>query len=268
MITSSFPSPSAKAFCVGQVKSGTGSLWGLLDKNFRAAHEPDREQLLGMILQESRGDVTTADFRTYLLQRDQRLKNEYDIAWANQFIIGHLLATFPDAKFIVLIRDVYTWLQSIVGHLISRDDVPAYVIPFFDFWFKPDRYPITHRDGTMKEHRLYSVEAYLRAWNDHVNQCTQLIPSEKRLIIKCSELNRSHQQIADFLRIPVDQLDTRKGHINRSTWSDQLESLVDPTWVDEMVEKICGENMAYYFPGVCSIEDAFSRWKVDGAIDG
>ena len=34
-----------KAFCVGQAKSGTASLYALLSRCYRAAHEPERAQL-------------------------------------------------------------------------------------------------------------------------------------------------------------------------------------------------------------------------------
>ena len=65
---------------------------------------------------------------------------KYDVAWANQFLIRHLLGVFPAAKFIVLIRDCYTWLQSIMGHLAVRD-VPDDVVAFLRWWFKADRFP-------------------------------------------------------------------------------------------------------------------------------
>ena len=83
-----------RAFCVGQAKAGTASLAGLLSANYRAAHEPERAETLDL---------------------------DYDVAWANQFIVDHLLAVFPEAAFIVLIRDCHTWLQSIAGHLVGRD---------------------------------------------------------------------------------------------------------------------------------------------------
>jgi len=133
MIENQYSSRIAKAFCVGQVKSGTGSLWGLLKKHYRADHEPEREQTLLMILREAHGEVTRSDFRAYLRERDRRLNLEYDIAWGNQFIIGHLLTTFPDAGFVVLIRDPYTWLQSVVGQLLSRD-LPQEVLSFLPWW--------------------------------------------------------------------------------------------------------------------------------------
>ena len=134
------PATRVSAFCVGQAKSGTASLCGMLSTSHRAAHEAEREALLEMILRESRHEVTAPDFREFLLERDARLDLEYDISWANQFAIGYLLAVFPAAKFIVLIRDCSSWLESLIGHLVSRD-VPPDVRAFLRWWFQPARYP-------------------------------------------------------------------------------------------------------------------------------
>lgn len=188
MIENQRSARSTKAFCVGQAKAGTGSLACLLAKNYRVAHEPEREQTLKMILRESRGDVCEAAFRAYLLDRGRRLELDYDVAWANQFLVGHLLDVFPDAKFIVLIRDSYSWLQSVVGHLISRRDVPHEVRTFLPWWFEPNSHPHTHHDYALQEQGLYSVAAYLSAWNQHVDTCTQVIPPDRRLILRTHKL--------------------------------------------------------------------------------
>ena len=120
--------PRVKAFCVGQAKSGTASLVGLLSANYRAAqHEPERAATLDLILRHAHGELSDTAIREHLRERDARLDLEYDVAWANQFLTRHLLGVFPAAKFIVLIRDCYTWLQSIMGHLAVRD-VPDDVV--------------------------------------------------------------------------------------------------------------------------------------------
>jgi hypothetical protein len=248
MVTSNPSSRAIKAFCVGQAKSGTASLCGLLAKNYRAAHEPERARLLEMILKESRSHIAGKTFRAYLLERDLRLHLEYDIAWANQFIIGHLLTAFPDARFVVLIRDIDTWLQAIVGHLLSRK-IPPDVRAFLDWWFKPGHYPHTCYDRAMEAQGLYSVAAFLNAWNEHVNICTRLIPPDRRLILRTHELNQSHQRLARFLQIPMDRLDAHNGHLNRSAWSGRIESMVERDYLSEMIAEICGENMARHFPG-------------------
>src|SRR3972149_3935030 len=92
MNESSTSNATVKAFCVGQAKSGTASLCGLLATHYRAAHEPEREQVLDLILRDARGELDEDAFNAYLTERDRRLNLEYDIAWANQFIMSRLLA--------------------------------------------------------------------------------------------------------------------------------------------------------------------------------
>ena len=249
-----------KAFCVGQAKSGTVSLVGLLSRNYRAAHEPERPELLDMILRESRGELSAGDFRKFLLERDARLNLEYDVSWVNQFVIGHLLDVFPAARFIVLVRDSYTWLQSAIGHLVSRE-LPSEIVNILPWWIKPEHYPHSVHDRALAERGLYSIAAYLHAWNDHINRCTPQIPEDGRLILRTHELARSHPRLADFLEIPLDTLDAGSGHQNRSTWADRIESLVDPAYVDDMVQSICGDNMARYFPEVRSAQDVPGLWE-------
>ena len=249
-----------KAFCVGQAKSGTASLVGLLSTNYRAAHEPERPELLDMILRESRGELSAGDFRKFLLERDARLNLEYDVSWVNQFVIGHLLDVFPAARFIVLVRDSYTWLQSAIGHLVSRE-LPSEIVNFLPWWINPERYPHSRQDRALAERGLYSIAAYLHAWNDHVNRCTPQIPEDRRIILRTHELARSHPRLADFLEIPLDTLDAGSGHQNRSTWQAGIESLVDPGYIDTMVQSICADNMNRYFPEVRNAQDVPGLWE-------
>ena len=144
-----------------------------------------------MILREARGEVSASAFRVFLRERDTRLNLEYDVSWVNQFVIGHLLHLFPSARFIVLVRDSYTWLQSAVGHLISRE-MPSEILDFLPWWIKPERYPHSRHDRALAQRGLYSIPAFLHAWNDHVDRCTGPIPEDRRLVIRTHELARSH----------------------------------------------------------------------------
>ena len=147
-----------KAFCVGQAKSGTASIAGLLSANYRVAHEPERAATLDLILRHAHGELSDTAVREHLRVRDARLDLEYDVAWANQFLIRHLVDVFPAVGFIVLIRDCYTWLQSITSHLAVRD-VPSDVTEFLKWWFKPDRYPHGPADRVLADRGLFSVSA-------------------------------------------------------------------------------------------------------------
>jgi hypothetical protein len=243
-----------KAFCVGQVKSGTASLYSWLAKNYRAAHEPERQRLLELIVREGSGEVSASELRAFLLERQRRLNLEFDIAWANQFIIQHLVETFPQAGFIVLIRDCYTWLRSVLGHLITRD-IPRDVRTFLPWWFTPERYPHSLHERRLRELGLYSIRAYLNAWNGHIERCMGLIPEDRRLVLKTYELDRSHGRLAEFLHIPLESLDMTKGRLNQSTTLLRLDNLVQPTYLNDVVGAVCSENMKRFFPEITGFTD-------------
>jgi hypothetical protein len=256
MIADNSSNRVCKAFCVGQAKSGTASLYGWLAKNYRAAHEPERQQLLEMIVREAHGGVSAGDMRAFLLERQRRLDLDYDIGWANQFIIEHLLEAFPQASFIVLIRDCYTWLRSVLGHLISRE-IPRDVRYFLPWWFEPERYPHSAHERRLQELGLYSVAAYLNAWNQHIDRCMGLIPQNRRLVIKTYDLDRSHERLAKFLHIPLESLDVGGVQRNRSTTLLRLDFLVPPTYLDEAAGSICKQNMERFFPEIRGFVDAY-----------
>ena len=248
-----------KAFCVGQAKAGTASIVGLLPANHRVAHEPERAATLDLILRHAHGELPDTAIREHLREWDARLDLEYDVAWANQFLIPYLLAVFPAAKFLVLIRDCYTWLQSITGHLTVRD-VPGEVVKFLRWWFKPDRYPHDAGDRVLADRGLCSVSAYLHAWNRHVDCCIRSIPAERRLVLRTNKLGASHRRLAGFLGIPVSSLDRANGHRNRGVPMEPIISIVVPGYIDELVHSICGVNMARYFPELGSATDVPGLW--------
>ena len=72
------PPRTFQAYCVGHAKSGTASMYGLFNRDYRAAHEPDRSELLKMILLEAEGAIQDDQFGDYLRKRDQRLGLEFD----------------------------------------------------------------------------------------------------------------------------------------------------------------------------------------------
>lgn len=69
---------STKAFCVGQAKSGTASLAGLLRRDFRTEHEPEREATIDLVVARARGDFESVDFGEVLVDRDKRLNLGYE----------------------------------------------------------------------------------------------------------------------------------------------------------------------------------------------
>lgn len=247
MIASESPSTHhVRAFCVGQAKSGTGSLAAMLARDHRVAHEPERSETLDLIRRVHEEGMPAGAIRDALLERDRRLRLDYDIAWANQFLLPHLVTVFPQARFVVLIREPASWLGSIIGHLLSRT-IPDEVRGFLDWWFRPDEYPGRSDDERLIASGLYSIDAFLAAWVRHIDTCLMHLPEDRRLIVRTYELSQSLDRLASFLGTSAASLDTSRIHHNRSTFDGDLAEVVDPAHVQACIDRYCQRHIDDHF---------------------
>jgi hypothetical protein len=259
-MTDTHPPRRFHAFCVGQAKSGTGSLWCVFRDRFRAAHEPEHSALLAKILEERRGVVGRDKMAAWLRQRSEHLQLELDISWFNYFVIDHLVAEFPAARFIVLVRDVYSWLESLYGHLLSRE-IPADIRAFLPAWFETERHPPGPGEERLRDAGLMSLAASMNVWRRHITDCCARIPPARRLVLRTNELSRSWDRVAEFLGVDAALLNVELGHVNQGTWDGRLSALVDDDLVNDAVARYCADAMSEHFPGVGSLADAYALYE-------
>ena len=226
----------------------------MLETEFRAAHEPDRPELLDAVVDFDKGHMPSGELDSYLLERDRRLNLEFDSSWANYFVMGRLATLFPEARFIQLIRDCYTWLESIINHLIVRT-IPADVQSFLDWWFEPSKYPYKESDRGLQEVGVYSLDCFVTRWSIHAQEPSKAIPPDRLITIRTPEIPSSTGRLADFLGVPPDLIDTTKSHRNVGEKARPLLSLVDRNYLDETVARICQDSMNRYFPEIQEVSD-------------
>ena len=226
----------------------------MLETEFRAAHEPDRPELLDAVVAFDEGHLTAREFDGYLLERDTRLQLEFDSSWANYFIMDRLSTLFPEARFIQLIRDCYTWLESIINHLIVRT-IPEDVQSILDWWFEPWKYPYTESDHGLQEAGVYSLDCFVTRWSIHAEGPAKAIPPDRLITIRTPEIRSSVRRLADFLNVSIDQIDTTKSHRNVGEKVQPLLSLVEKDYLDDTVARICKDTMNKYFPEIQGVSD-------------
>jgi hypothetical protein len=246
-----------QVYCVGNAKSGTASLWGACHDNFHAAHEPERSEVLTKALQIADDSITDSEVIDWLRKRDERLQLDFDISWCNFFLLEHLVEAFPSAHFIVLVRDCYTWTESVIGHMLTRD-IPPDAREFMEFWFRTAEHPHGEDEQRLKEAGLFSLNAHLETWNTHITRCAATIPEERMLLIRTHEFAESIPKLAEFLSLPTSEFDAQQCHLNQGTWQGQLAKYVDRELVEERVKQICGESMRRYYSEIYCANDAYS----------
>jgi len=247
------------AYCIGDARSGTTSLAAIFATGFRSAHEPERAPLLRNVLMVDEGRMSVAELDQYLRDRDECLSLEFDSSWANYFVMERLAALFPEAKFIQLIRDCYTWVESVINRLSAG--VPPDVQDFLGWWFKPERYPYGKGDATLKEMGMYSLECYLTRWKNQVEVPPHVLARDRLLTVRTHEIATSLETIATFLGVPVGALNPGESHRNRSAPSESVLSLVDERYLEDTVTRVCGPTMASHFPEIRSRRDSTAVWR-------
>jgi hypothetical protein len=106
------PTRRFHAYCIGTSKSGTHSIAEIFSGYYRVAHEPEYEQLIEMIIGASSYALSQAQMAEFVRSRDQQLKLELECSHPLFYLLDTLLDEFPEARFILTLRDCYSWLDS------------------------------------------------------------------------------------------------------------------------------------------------------------
>lgn len=243
------------AFCVGAGKSGTHSIAGMLEGAYRTAHEPETDPLIDVILAEREGRMSPAEIAGWLRQRDRRLWLEMDSSGLNGAVVGHLAALHPEARFVLTIRDCYSWLDSLLNHHATR--------PTTDSWrrLRDARFPPEERiyepgEEVLRRHGLFPVGAYLKHWAAHNQAVLKAVPAERLLVIRTDRIADCAPRLAAFLGVPLDTLDVDRAHMFRRKANAGLISRVDPALIERRAAEHCGEIMASQFPDIPDMASA------------
>ncbi|MBN1268358.1 MAG: hypothetical protein JXB04_02125 [Kiritimatiellae bacterium] len=242
------------AYCAGTAKSGTNSIAAILHR-FRTAHEPDSQRRLDLILAAAGGGVSAEEIRAFLLRRDRALKLELDSSHLNYFFCRHLANLFPEAQFIVTLRDCYTWADSFMDHQLRRVPKDRWR-RYRDLRFGAGTFTHAPEEKELAARGLYTLDGYFSYWATHNGQALNTIPPDRLLVIRTREISQSLPRLAEFLRVPVEKLDATRSHANVGRDRKRLLQNIDRDFLEQKVNAHCRELMDKYFPEIRCFEDA------------
>ncbi len=185
-------------------------------------------------------------------QRDRRLNLEMDASHLNVHILEILVKEYPQAKFILTIRDCYSWLDSSINHRLARpgfSEKRMWIKQLSALRFGADRYKYTPEEKVLVDNGLYTLDSYFSWWNTHNTKVLTTVPHERLLIIKTRELTQNIPQIEQFLGITSGTLPT-SARGNVTTKKFNILSQIDKDFLKEKADLHCKELMDKYFPEV------------------
>ncbi len=219
------------AYNVGLPRSGCSSIMGLFS-NYRSYAEYKERESVELITAWKDGWISEETLRRYIHYRHKIGNLEMDTASFNHFYLHILIEEFPQAKFIFTVRDCYTWVNSFLK-MISRwkkhfldigQNMPDWMLNYGRILFGTYDWNWFNSYENLQKNLDPLVEMFIKSWAHYNIKTLNLLPKERSILIRTSEISYSQVKLADFIGIPADSI-TEYHHINSAPDKiDLLES--------------------------------------------
>lgn len=253
------PSRRVRAYCVGTAKSGTHSLAGVFSAGYVAAHEAAHGQMIRAIFARAASRLDSSQAERFIRDRDRRLGLEMDSSQLNCPFVDVMARVFPEARFILTLRDCYSFLHSITNHTLARPASQSWR-RFRDFRFGGHEHSL--HEQVLADRGLYTLDGYLSYWANHTHTAIREIPPDRLLVVRTREIRDSIPRIAGFLNLDPASLDAGQAHAYPAIKRFGVISQIDPHYVEDKVRQHCGDLMRRFYPELLTAADAGFSEKV------
>ena len=245
-------------YCVGTAKSGTHSIAAIFGDSLRSAHEAEDEPFIDFILDKERGLIDSRTANRYVKDRDRRLWLEIDSSQLNYFIIKILVDLFPKGRFVLTIRNPYSWLDSFINHQMARPVTDAWA-NLRDYRFKEDQLVHSEEDAPLSERGLYTLDGYLSYWAEHNQSVLNAVPPNRLLVVRTDNISEKTEKIAQFAGVPAQAADRARSHAFRARERYNVLSELDPAYLQSRVDVHCKALTSAHFPDLENAHQEVSR---------
>ncbi len=246
-----------RLYCVGTGKSGTHSIGRMFSKTVRAKHEPEAKQLMEKFISWQNGVIDEAQFTQWLIERDRRMALEVDSSTLNRNILDILLREFADARFILTIRDCYSWCDSLLNHHIRFNNEIDPLWKQMGKWrMHPERFKHAPEERLLQEQGFHTLDCYFSYWARHNSGVLERVPSDRLFVVRTDEIGRKAFEIANFAGLPRRAVLVENTHEYKNPSKKPILTQIDRDFLEASVERHCRPLMSRFFPEIKSLRDA------------
>lgn len=238
-------------FGVGANKTGTVSLARAFSGNYRSAHEPRASDVISAILARAAGRIGDGDFERFVVEHDRLTWLEMHSSNLNYDFLEILVRRFEKAKFVLTIRDCYSWADSSFDQFLNYLDLDQPLWDALRDWrYRAEGFRHSAEERLLAERGLAPLEGYFSYWARHNSGVLETVPRDRLLVIRTDELSDSLAALADFAGVSASTLHLGGIHSHRAPTKHGLLSKLDSDFVRAKAEEHCGELMRRFFPDV------------------
>lgn len=239
-------------------KTGTHSIANLLGPNRHGYHEEHAPRMLRLITAYHRGETSLRRLTWAFRLRDALLFPHLDVAHYYGAVAAELADDiFPAARFIITIRDCYSWAQSTLNQLVKRwswkngwesdsDHFVGYhrlLYGYAEDWSYP------RQESVLEEMQIPPLDPVFRHWAERNERLLAAIPPDRRIVIRTHEIGASIPKIAQFLGVSEEHIRRTHSHSfqRKRTFVDLFGEL-GSEYLTAVAEPYCGVLMDEWFP--------------------
>ena len=223
------PPRQVHAFSVGLPKTGTTSIAKMMVCN--SAHEPETHTLLHIHDRHLAGLMTPIDQARVLRARDSVLWLELESNHMFGLVIDALVLAFPEAKFILTVREPRSWLESQINQHYEQGHIEPFRTAYKRMY---GGVPTSTYDEKLTSKGLYGVSGYLQHWGAQNRKVLASVPNDKLKVVWTHHITEQADEIAEFLGL--DSVEQVNAHRNRRPNKKLiLDDLVDPGYLRDQI---------------------------------
>ncbi len=235
------------SYCIGTSKSGTHSIWLMLHGGRRAMHELEDNLMVEAALGKADGTLTGPHLERFLRERDRRVWLEMDSSNLNIHFLPELLRLHPGAQFILTVRDAKSWVDSEINHFLAHP-FPGHWRAMWDRRYRAGVFYHPAEEEPLARRGLYTLEGYLRYWEEHNRLALDLVPRGQLLVVPTRDITPSIPKIAAFLGMSRNEISEERAHSFAAAKKFGVLDELDPDYVDRKVREFCGPLTDRLFP--------------------
>lgn len=224
-----------KLFGVGDEKTGTHSLAGLFSA-YRAEHEPEAHDFRPLIEHHLRGALPHGTIEQYLADKEQRLRLEVDSSFLNGEVIDLVVACYPDAFYVLTVREPRSWLDSKINQMVTYKS-PRWLELRALRHGPPEGHP--PEEAALADRNLPTLDGFLAEYARHNRRVVQHVPPAQLLVLRTQDIRTRADRLAAFAGVPVDTLNLERSHEFQGPVKHHVLDELDQAYLDAKLHQHC-----------------------------
>lgn len=234
LIRSVFQPRRFQIYGVGAPKTGTHSIANIFSE-FRSQHEPDYQQTTRMLERSWLGDIDRNKRACWLRNRDRLLWLECESSHLIAWFCDVLADEFPHAKFVLTVRDCYTWLNSWINQHISLEASPVGQ-RVRDLYHETDS---TYDVPLLEELGVYTLDGYLTYWANHNAFVLESVPFDRLLVVPTQRISENVERIAQFVGASNKRIKKSNSHSFSAKIKKNILDEIDDKIITRKIKSNC-----------------------------